>query len=238
MGPRGSRVLEIYELAEDDLPTPRGTMDAVWDEEQVKKWELVQELAGKLLGEAGKAAVGALVPQPPKQPAAQEAKDPVQVRKSFQQAVLAKEKAEAAKAKADREVQKLQEELQAAKNVQMQVKETLEKAEQRAQQALEDCNRYIGKEEVGPPTVEPYQGEDPELQQMQKDIANMAQEQARLLEEARARFADLLAKRSGQGGKQVLAQEAAQQGQRAAKQARRQAEGKEEEAPDDMELGG
>ena len=55
-----------------------------------------------------------------KQQANQDSKareDPVQVRKMFQQVVLAKEKAEATKAKADKEVQKLHEELLAAKKV-------------------------------------------------------------------------------------------------------------------------
>jgi chromosome segregation ATPase len=225
-------MLEGVEVAEEKMSTPRATQDHVWDEEAVKKWEQVQELAGKLLGEAGKAAVGSLVPQPSKQPTDQESKDPAQVRKSFQQAVVAKEKAEAAMDRADKDVQKLQEELQAAKKVQQQVKETLEKAEQKVRQVLEDCNKCLGKEAQVDASTEQYLGEDPELQQMQKEILAMAQEQARSLEEAKSRFAELLAKRAGQGGKHGLAEEAAKEGRRAAKQARKQATGKGEEDED------
>jgi hypothetical protein len=239
-----SRILEVVEITDEEEQTQSAEAQ-FWDEEAAKKREQIQELAAQLLGDEGKKAIGAIVPKKPKSAHTQEAKDTVQVRKAFQQAVLAKEKAEAAKAKADKDVIKVQQDLKEAKQVQQQVEEILHKAEQKVQQALEDCNKYIGKEEQAPPPdpSEQYLGEDPELQQMQKEILAVAQEQAKLLEAAKGKFTELLAKKAGQGCKKVLAEEAAKQGQRAAKQARKQAEGQDQvgqdlEDPEGMEFEG
>jgi len=176
-----------------------------WGPDAEEKWQQVVEFTQKVLGDRAVQLLQQVQPKTQAEKQQEATKDPVQVRKAFTQAVVAKEKAEKEKDKAEKEVQQLEKDLQAAKVYRDQVQTKLQEAEQRVQEALQLCNQmHKDKGSNNSPEEETedylqYQGEDPDILEVQEEVKQLAKKNEELMAEARKKFTAMVAQRVGSG---------------------------------------
>ena len=210
-----------------------------WGPETEEKWQQVVEFTKKVLGDRAVQLLQQVQPKSQAEKIQEATKDPVQVRKNFTQAVVAKEKAEKERDRADKDVQQLEKDLQAAKAHREQVQAKLQEAELKVQEALQVCNQMLkDKGSITLPEEETedylqYQGEDPDLLGVQEEVKKLAKRNEELMAEARSKFATLVAQKVGKErtlpnkreSQEDAGAAAGELGGQAAKMARQQAKG-------------
>jgi len=190
------------ELAQPGTEEPKEA-EEFWRPDTTEKWKQVVEFTQKVLGERAVQLLQQVQPKTQAEKQQEATKDLVQVRRSFTQAVVAKEKAEKERDRAEKDVQQLEKDLQADKAHRDQVQAKLQEAEQKVQEALQVCNQLLkdkGNSHQAEEETEEYlqyQGEDPDLLEMQEEVKQLAKRNEELMAEARSKFATMVAQRAG-----------------------------------------